>query len=193
MTEHKRIFNESLTGIVGDRGPSVACVAIEGEPFSGIVVTRLPDGRVVDDVQVIRGYFEGLGWIYDASGRLIEVSGTFLGQDHGRNRLYDADGHLRREELVVMGCRVRAIGYDDDGSPNLLYDIRSDHAQLVQLEYSLAQYAGFVLPSIELSLEDAYVWVELHDPLSFRLSPAEQAAAKAAGHLFVSPEVRAQL
>ena len=113
--------------------------------------------------------------------------------EHGRQRYYDEHGKLEKEELTFLHETVVRIVHPRRGKPYITHDTRTNPALMAQLDRRIRELARSLLPSIELPLEEAYAWFPTAESFDVVIGPEELEAARKAGHLFVSPDLRERL
>jgi antitoxin component YwqK of YwqJK toxin-antitoxin module len=87
----------------------------EGQPFTGVMEFRRPDGGLEGEEEYRDGLLWGCRRIWFPSGRPQEEAECAWGGYHGRAREWYEDGRLASDEVYEYGIRTRGTTWGEDG------------------------------------------------------------------------------
>ena len=89
--------------------------SLDGEPFTGIIESRSPDGRLEGEEEYRDGLLSGRkrGW-YPTGGLELEAE-CAEGVYHGKVREWYEDGRLAADAVYEHGIKLRRQAWDESG------------------------------------------------------------------------------
>jgi antitoxin component YwqK of YwqJK toxin-antitoxin module len=106
---HDRVTSEQLDY------PGDGLYYRDGQPFTGVVESRLPDGMLEAEAQYREGLLWGRKRSWHRSGGLEFDAECAWGGYHGRVREWYEDGRVAADLEYQYAVRVRGTRWDDQG------------------------------------------------------------------------------
>jgi antitoxin component YwqK of YwqJK toxin-antitoxin module len=112
----------------------------DGQPFTGVMEFRLPDGRLEAEEEYQHGLLSGRRREWHFSGGLQSEAECAWGGYHGRVRTWYEDGRLEADELYEYGIRTRGTRWDEQGRVTEVFELSEADPDYRTLELSRSAF-----------------------------------------------------
>lgn len=113
-----------------------------GEPFTGVLEFRLPNGELEAEEEYKGGLLSGLKRVWYPSGVLHLEAGCAWGGYHGRVCEWHENGRLAGDAAYEYGIRTRGTRWDDQGRAVEEFELSETDPAYRTLELSRAAFSG---------------------------------------------------